>query len=50
VELLPEAEVLAAELFLELLTESEPGLTLEDLSRIETFLRTIQARGNIRRE
>lgn len=45
---LPEAELLAAELFLELLAGSDPGLTVEDLSHIEAWLRGLQAKGNLR--
>ena len=48
VEKIPEKELLAAELFLELLTGSEPGLTVEDLYHIESLLKAIQAKGNIR--
>ena len=45
---LPEAELLAAELFLELLAGSDPGLTVEDLSHIEAWLRGLHAKGNLR--
>ena len=44
VDLIPDHELLAAELFLELLAEPAPALPIEDMALVERLLSELRAR------